>query len=170
MIKRQMIILTILSGILLVVLTFNVQAKDKKIYDVPMDYDQQEKLLEICEEYKVDPKLILAIIMTESEFKADVISDANDYGLMQINKVNHKWLSEELGVTDFLDPIQNIKAGVYIVSSYISEYPDVHQLLMIYNMGESGAKKLFKQGIYKSNYSKKVMENFTNIKFIKEIK
>lgn len=172
--KREMIFALILSVLLLFGLKYQTNASQvdngyPRIYDVPMSRENQEELFRICLEYDVDPKFILALIKTESNFDPDVISKTNDYGLMQINKRNHEWLSEELGITDFLDPIQNMQAGVYVISGYLKEYPDYHKMLMVYNMGETGASKLFKQGIFQSKYSKKVMENYDSIKFVKEV-
>lgn len=60
-------------------------------------------------------------------------------------------------------------AGAYVISGYLKEYPDYHQALMVYNMGEVGANRLFMRGVVQSEYSKKVMSNFDNIKFVKEL-
>ena len=37
------------------------------------------------------------------------------------------------------------------------KYPDTHQMLMVYNMGEAGAKKCWNNGIYNSRYSRKIV-------------
>lgn len=76
---------------------------------------------------------------------------------MQINQKNHEWLSNAVGVTDFLDPYQNIQAGIYILGTLFEKYDDPHKVLMAYNMGESGASKLWDQGIYQSKYSQRVI-------------
>ena len=96
-------------------------------------------------------------IVQAGNFQADVISTTNDYGLMQINQKNHEWLSNAVGVTDFLDPYQNIQAGIYILGTLFEKYDDPHKVLMAYNMGESGASKLWDQGIYQSKYSQRVI-------------
>ena len=85
------------------------------------------------------------------------MADAYEYGLMQINQKNHEWLSNAVGVTDFLDPYQNIQAGIYILGTLFEKYDDPHKVLMAYNMGESGASKLWDQGIYQSKYSQRVI-------------
>jgi soluble lytic murein transglycosylase-like protein len=106
----------------------------------------------------------MGLIKTESEFNPNVISETNDYGLMQINKINHKWLSEELGITDFLDPYQNVRAGIYILKDLFDEYEDTSKVLMAYNMGETGAKRLWVRGIYESKYSKEIINNAKDFK------
>jgi soluble lytic murein transglycosylase-like protein len=77
---------------------------------------------------------------------------------MQINKINHEWLTEELGITDFLDPEQNIKGGVYILAYLTEKYDDTHRILMAYNMGERGAREYVAKGHTSSAYSRYIMQ------------
>ena len=89
-----------------------VQAGDFTPLNVPMDESLQEYVYWMADAYEVDFTFLMALIRNESNFQADVISTTNDYGLMQINQKNHEWLSNAVGVTDFLDPYQNIQAGM----------------------------------------------------------
>ena len=118
--------------------------------------------------YHVDGDLVLAVIDGESEGDTQAFNTnrngTHDSGLMQINSCNHKWLSEELGITDFYDPEQNIHSGVYILSLLTAKYDDYHRVLMSYNMGEKRTKELWQQGIYSSRYSKKVMKKYYALK------
>lgn len=116
-----------------------VQAGDFTPLNVPMDESLQEYVYWMADAYEVDFTFLMALIRNESNFQADVISTTNDYGLMQINQKNHEWLSNAVGVTDFLDPYQNIQAGIYILGTLFEKYDDPHKVLMAYNMGESGA-------------------------------
>lgn len=134
-----------------------VQAGDFTPLNVPMDESLQEYVYWMADAYEVDFTFLMALIRNESNFQADVISTTNDYGLMQINQKNHEWLSNAVGVTDFLDPYQNIQAGIYILGTLFEKYDDPHKVLMAYNMGESGASKLWDQGIYQSKYSQRVI-------------
>lgn len=124
---------------------------------VPMEEELQEKIFIQCKEAGIAFTLVMAMIETESNFQPDVISKTDDYGLMQINSKNKNWLMEELGIIDFLDPEENVKAGLHIISMLAEKY-EVSEALMAYNMGEAGAKKLWDQGIYENNYSKKILE------------
>ena len=127
--------------------------------DCPLDDSTQQMIFEKCTEYGVDFTLAMAVIFKESSFRPDVVSaDGGDYGLMQINKINHKWLSKELGITNFLDPEQNVTAGLYMLSNLFEKYDDAAKVLMAYNMGEGGAKKLWNQGIYSSDYAEGVLQ------------
>lgn len=120
--------------------------------------DLQEFTYYLSAAYDIDYTLVLAIISKESAFMPDGISSTNDYGLMQINACNHEWLTEELGITDFIDPYENIKAGLFILRGLFEKYDSTSKVLMAYNMGENGASKLWEQGIFESNYSKDVLQ------------
>ena len=98
------------------------------------------------------------MIQTESGCREKIISSTNDYGYMQINACNHKWLADELGTTDFLDGKQNIEAGVYIIQGLYHKYEDIGKALMAYNCGEGGAANLWKQGIYSTQYSRLILQ------------
>ena len=137
-------------------------------YDIPLDKDIQKYLYDKCKEYNVPYDLALGVIKVESNFNPSLIhknsNGSRDYGLFQINTINHKWLSEELGITDFLNPYQNIDAGVYMLSQLLKKYDDEHIVLMSYNMGERAAKNLVDRGIYSSRYSRKVIETKEELK------
>lgn len=123
-----------------------------------MPYEEQEFLFYLCNGYNIDFCLVMAVIQTESEFDASVVSVTNDYGLMQINETNHEWLTETLGVTDYLDPYQNMRAGCYILRKLFERYQDTELVLMCYSMGENGASRLWENGIYSTGYTEKVSD------------
>jgi len=122
-----------------------------------LDDETQQMILEKCEEYNIDFAFTMAVIFKESSFRPNADSGSS-VGLMQINRTNHKWLSEELGITDFFDPEQNVTAGLYMLRLLFDRYEDPHLVLMAYNMGEGGAGRLWKQGIYSSAYSEGVLQ------------
>lgn len=131
-----------------------------EIYNIPLDDTLQRHTYNLCVDYEIEEyyPLVLAVMWRESEFVPTLISKTNDYGLMQINKINHKWLSDKLGITDFLDEEQNIHAGVFMLSLYLHKYEDIDKALMAYNMGENGAKKRWDAGIYSTNYTRTTRE------------
>lgn len=128
-----------------------------RIYDIPLAEELQEYTFSLCKENNLDYEMVLAMMDQESDYREKVISKTNDYGIMQINKVNHGWLKEELGIEDFLDAKQNILAGIRILTELTGKYEDQHQVLMAYNCGETGAKRLWKQGETTSEYSRSIM-------------
>ena len=125
--------------------------------DCGLSPELQEYTYYLCEAYYLDFDFVMGLMYTESGFRADVISGTNDYGLMQINACNHATLSDKLGITDFTDPYQNIRAGVYILRGLFEKYDDAARVCMAYNMGEYGASVLWDKGIYNTTYSNKVL-------------
>jgi len=127
-------------------------------YHIPLDTSLQEYTYKKCQQYGIPQhyELVLAMMWRESNFTVDGISATNDYGIMQINKCNHKWLQEALGVTDFLNAKQNIEAGVYMISTYLLRY-DAQRALMAYNYGENSARQKWRNGIYSSSYSRDII-------------
>lgn len=128
--------------------------------NISLSDELQEFLWYICKMYNIDYHLVLAIIDVESGFNTDVINYGN-YGLMQINEVNHKWLQDELLIgSDFLNPYNNLLSGCYFLSLIANKYDSYNEILMVYNIGESGANKLFQQNIYSTSYTNKVKEKY----------
>lgn len=112
---------------------------------------------EQAEAYELDVWLVLAIAEQESSFRPDAVSAGGDYGLMQINAINHDWLEAELGINDWLDAGQSAKAGCYLLATYLGKGYTVTQALMAYNMGESGARRAWKSGKTESSYTQGVL-------------
>lgn len=123
-----------------------------------LSYELQEWMQDCCERYSVPYALALAIAEVETHFDPDAVSTTNDYGLMQINKVNHEWLLE-IGI-DPLTHKGNIEAGVHIISGHLQNYGDIERALMAYNCGATGARRLWDDGIFETEYSRKVMTAF----------
>ena len=127
-------------------------------YDVPLSEDLQDYIRTLCEENDVPMSLIIAMIEVESSFRPNVISGTSDYGLMQINKINHEWLTEEYGITDFLDPYQNVLCGITIIAGHLEKTDgDIALALMRYNCGATGARRLWDKGIYSTSYTEKIL-------------
>lgn len=129
-----------------------------------LSYDLQEIMRDQCERYGMPYALALAIAEVETHFDPDAVSAGGDYGLMQINPVNHAWLLEE-GM-DVHTYAGNIEAGIYIITGYLERYDSTEMALMAYNCGPTGAKKLWDAGVYQTDYTDKVMaayEHWTSI-------
>lgn len=123
---------------------------------VPLDSDVQEFIYYLSKGYNMDFTFVMAIIQQESGYQLDAVSNTDDYGLMQINKVNHGYITDEIGVTNYLDPYENVRAGMFILRKLFEKYETPEKVLMAYNLGESGAKALWDKGVFETNYLKSV--------------
>ena len=133
-------------------------------YDVPISKELQEYTYDLCRSYNVEYELVLAVMWHESNFDTDAISPTDDYGIMQINKVNHESLKSELGFVDIMDPKNNIHSGVYLLSELYKKYDDTAEVLVAYNQGPTGAERLWRSGIYTTDYSTSVQDKYLQIK------
>lgn len=116
-------------------------------FDVPLDHGLQDHIFALCEEYDVDPAIIVAMIERESVYDARAIGDGGDsHGLMQIQPQWHEERMHELGCTNLLDPYQNVTVGIDFFSEML-ERGDVYWALMAYNGGESYANYCVEEGV-----------------------
>ena len=128
------------------------------LYDVPLSDSLQRYLYEICADEGVPVTLVMAMIEYESEFDPEAVSQTDDYGLMQINAVNHERLNEEYRCADMMNPYQNVFCGVTIIGSYIERYDgDLTKALMAYNMGDSGAQEAWSNGVTSTSYAADIL-------------
>ncbi len=126
-------------------------------YQVPLDAELQSYTEKMCDLYDVPLELAYAVMQVESGYTVSATSSTGDYGLMQINSINAGWLKDELGVTDLLDAGQNIKAGCYMLGSYLALYDgDINRTMMAYNLGKSGAERAWNAGTRSTAYTDKV--------------
>lgn len=133
-------------------------AEEVTYFDVPLSHSLQRYIYEVCADEEVPVSLVIAMIDKESQFNPETVSDTGDYGLMQINKINHETLEEQYRAADMLDPYQNVFCGVKMIGSYIKAYgSDYNKALMAYNMGNYGAKKAWENGITSTSYSESVL-------------
>lgn len=131
-------------------------------YNVPLSHSLQRFIYEVCADENVPVSLVIAMIDHESKFNPEVISATDDYGLMQINSINHEQLEEKYRAADMLDPYQNVFCGIKVLGAYIEKYEDLSYALMGYNMGEYGAKKAWESGVKFTSYSDSVLELMSN--------
>jgi soluble lytic murein transglycosylase len=69
----------------------------------------------------IDPRLLAAVIRTESGFRSDAASRAQALGLMQIEPVTGAWIAGQMGrsgfsALDLLDPSLNVRMGAWYLA------------------------------------------------------
>jgi len=118
---------------------------------IPLSEELQRFTYERCQEVGIEYELVLAIMWRESRFQVNAVgyntNGTRDNGIMQINDVNRGWLRSEYGITDLMDPYQNITAGTAMLGEYISEYGDEKAALLAYHYGEAGMRRKAAQGV-----------------------
>lgn len=120
------------------------------IKDIPLSYDLQLYTYNRCKELNLRYPLVLGIMWRESGFDPNARgyntwNNTYDNGLMQINDCNKRWLKEQYGIDNLMDPYQSINAGTQILSMF-SKYGE-HNMLMAYQYGEAGMKQQIAKGV-----------------------
>jgi len=106
-----------------------------------------EVIYEEASRHHQDPKFILALIATESEFYNWAVSEKGAKGLMQIMPYVAQSLAQELGIEwsgdrTLFNPYLNIRMGIYYFSQLIVDFKDVEVALTAYNYGPTYVKGL----------------------------
>ncbi|GHV07876.1 hypothetical protein FACS1894217_09430 [Clostridia bacterium] len=101
--------------------------------------DYSELIAENAAKYSVNPELIRAVIWAESNFDANAVgAKTGTLGLMQIMP----YVAKSMGITDGLDPAQNIDGGTRILAEKLAMYDgNLRMSLASYNMGAAGLAK-----------------------------
>lgn len=124
-------------------------------YDVPLDLEVQKYTNKMCLTYGVPIELAFAVMRLESNFTFDIVSRTNDYGIMQINGVNHEWLMDKFGFDDIMAYENNIRSGVYMLGLHLEQADgDITLALMMYNNGVNGARAKVSNGQYGTDYTR----------------
>jgi soluble lytic murein transglycosylase len=127
-------------------------------------------ILEESERYGYDWELILAIIITESQFDPWAKSHKGARGLMQVMPDTAKWLSPQLGLEyegfrSLYDPEYNIKLGTCYLYMMHQKYGDIEKAIAAYNRGPKGLARYTKGGRgLPSRYLAKVMTYYKELK------
>jgi soluble lytic murein transglycosylase-like protein len=88
--------------------------------------------------YRVDPKLVLAVIATESAFQSDAVSSKNAQGLMQLIPET----AQRFGVKNVFDPADNIRGGTMYLRWLLAHFRGNTALaIAAYNAGENAVDR-----------------------------
>lgn len=92
-----------------------------------------KQISKVAKKYGVDPALVHAVILAESQYNADAISRRGAIGLMQLMPDT----AERYKVTDSFDANQNIRGGAQYLRDLIKMFDgDLELAVAAYNAGE----------------------------------
>lgn len=129
-----------------------IEKQEFEPWDIPLPDDLQQYIHNLCEKYDISYAMVIAMIDVESSFDSKAVSSTSDYGLMQINAINHK------DNMDYLNPYDNVEHGIKALNRLAEKYNEADLVAMCWNCGEAGARKLWREGIYSTEYSEKVIK------------
>lgn len=103
--------------------------------DVPADL--APLITRAATENGLDPALVSAVVRAESGYRVDAGSPAGARGLMQLMPST----AASLGVTDILDPAQNLRAGARYLRQQLDRFGDTRLALAAYNAGPGAVSR-----------------------------
>ncbi len=106
-------------------------------YNIAFSTEYQQYAYNLCKKYGVDYPLFLAIMFVESSYNPNANNGGMYLGLCQVARTHLANLSGTLGITDLLNPYDNMTAGAYLLSYYIRIHGSVEGGLSSYGGGNS---------------------------------
>lgn len=140
--QRSAVIITILVLSAIVGYIYQLTGHKMDLEQHPREYT--ELVNKYASEYGVPEYIIYGLILTESEFQSNKLSEEGKIGLMQISPDVYKQMqsltkeSTESGI--LYDPETNIRYGVYRLSYLFTQYSRWKTVLAVYASDEETVK------------------------------
>jgi hypothetical protein len=126
----------------------------------PLDARPFADLIEtVSLKHGVDPELVHAVVLAESNYRADARSNVGARGLMQVMPSTAK----DFGIRNLYDPQNNLEAGVQYLKFLLVRFPgDLKRAIAAYNAGPGAVAKYKGIPPYRETkqYVNKVLQNF----------
>ncbi len=104
----------------------------------PLSQPFQEAVAAAAARHGLDPKLLHAVVVTESAYRPDALSPVGAGGLTQLMPGT----ALELGVRDRFDPVENLRGGADYLARQIRRFGDLRLALAAYNAGPARVARL----------------------------
>ncbi|MBU2031165.1 MAG: lytic transglycosylase domain-containing protein [Alphaproteobacteria bacterium] len=104
----------------------------------PLSQPFQDAIEAAALAHGLDPKLLHALVVTESGYRADALSPAGAGGLTQLMPRT----ALDLGVRNRFDPIENLRGGAAYLARQLVRFGDLRLALAAYNAGPSRVERL----------------------------
>jgi len=146
-----------------VVETFQRGFSRDEIADITAVLDRES------DRYGIDPLLVLAIILTESEFKRFQVSSKGAMGLMQIQPWVGRDLALRRGIAwnediGLFDPALNVQVGTTYLFELLLQFNDLTQALAAYAHGETRLRQQLALGRpTPEHYSRRVLSRYEQL-------
>lgn len=95
-------------------------------------------IADAADRHGLDRKLLHALVVVESAYRARACSPAGACGLTQLMPAT----ASDLGVTDRFDPVQNLNGGADYLARQIVRFGDLRLALAAYNAGPERVARL----------------------------
>ncbi len=104
----------------------------------PLDQPFHEAVVAAAGAHGLDPKLLHALVVTESGYRPDAVSPVGAAGLTQLMPAT----ALELGVRNRFDPVENLRGGADYLARQILRFGDLRLALAAYNAGPGRVARL----------------------------
>jgi soluble lytic murein transglycosylase-like protein len=125
----------------------------------PATGDLRELAAAAARRHGLDPDLVVAVVSVESAFRPQAVSPKGAQGLMQLMPRT----AQSLGVTNPLDPAQNLDGGARHLGQLLELYDgDLVRALAAYNAGQGAVERHGGVPPYRETrtYVKKVLDRY----------
>ena len=97
-----------------------------------------EAIAKAAGKHGLDPKLLHALVVVESAYRANAVSPVGAAGLTQLMPGT----AADLGVRDRMDPLTNLHGGAAYLARQVVRFGDVRLALAAYNAGPERVARL----------------------------
>ncbi len=104
----------------------------------PLSQPFGEAVAKAAERHGLDPKLLHALVVTESAYRPDAVSPAGAAGLTQLMPGT----ALDLNVRNRFDPVENLRGGADYLARQIIRFGDLRLALAAYNSGPGRVARL----------------------------